>query len=82
MVSLNKLQPVLSHICDNSLVSVKTAKGECTTLEKTLAFRVGIIAVAYCVVELGWLKKERRRKQVFDLHWFAALEVLVSPSTL
>ena len=41
---------------------LKKPKGQCTTPEKMLQFRVKIIAVACCVVELGRLKKEDSRK--------------------
>ena len=46
---------------------LKKPKGQCTAPEKMLQFRVKIIAVACCVVELGRLKKEeeeeRRKKK-------------------
>ena len=54
---------------------LKKPKGQCTTLEKILQFRVKSIAVAYCVVELGRLKKEEEKKE-FDPCRFAALENL------
>ena len=40
---------------------LKKAKGQCTTPEKMLQFRVKIIVVTCCIVELGRLKKERRK---------------------
>ena len=42
---------------------LKKAKGQCTTPEKMLQFRVKIIAVASCVLELGRLKKERKKER-------------------
>ena len=48
---------------------LKKPKGQCTAPEKMLQFRVKIIAVACCVVELGRLKKEeeRRRKKKVEI---------------
>ena len=42
---------------------LKKPKGQCTTPEKMLQFRVKIIVVACCVVELGLLKKEEEEKR-------------------
>ena len=42
---------------------VAVLKGQCTAPEKMLQFRVKIIAVACCVVELGRLKKEEERRR-------------------
>ena len=65
---------------------LKKPKGQCTAPEKMLQFRVKIIVVTCCIVELGRLKKERKKKKEekwgFDPCRFAALENLASPLRL
>ena len=66
---------------------LKKPKGQCTTQEKMLQFRVKIIAVASCVIELARPAEERRKKKEeekwgFDPCKFAALEDLASLSRL
>ena len=46
----------------------ETTKDEYTTLEKLQPFHVEIIVVG-CIMEQGWLKKERRKQGTGLLLW-------------
>lgn len=63
-----------------SLQPVNNCRNGNRSFKKMLAFHVEVIVIAYCIVELGRLKKEENR--IFNWHWFAALKAEISPYSL